>query len=259
MAELVRVEARVENPTARGPVLLVCEHASNVVPEVFGSLGLDPAVLRDHPAWDIGALALARRMAIMLDAALIAAPVSRLVVDPNREHDAHDLIPHAADGALVPGNADLSLEARAARIRAYHDPFHQAIGAYLAARPELLALVSVHSFTPVFLGEVRPWHAGMLYGADGRMADAMIESLSRDPHLNIGRNQPYAPEDGVFYTMTRHAAGRASVMIEVRNDLIRDEIGQARWAQLLAEAVNTAMQALNGGQEQIGVRARQSS
>jgi predicted N-formylglutamate amidohydrolase len=56
--------------------------------------------------------------------------------------------------------------------------------------------------------------------------------------------------------MDRHAGARATVMIEVRNDLIRDEIGQARWARLLAEAVNAAMRTLGGEQEQDAVRAK---
>lgn len=256
MAELQRVEATIDNSAGRAPVLLLCEHASNMVPAVFGSLGLDAATLQEHVAWDIGALALARRLAVALDAVLIAAPVSRLVVDANRRHDAHDLIPLEAESVPVTGNACLDAQARAERMSAFHDPFHEAIAAHLAARPQVLALVSVHSFTPILIGKQRPWHAGMLHGPDARMADVMIERLSRDPQLNIGRNEPYAPEHGVFYTMDRHAGGRASVMIEVRNDLIRDEIGQARWAQRLAEAVNAAMQALDGEPEQIGVIGR---
>jgi predicted N-formylglutamate amidohydrolase len=253
LAELERVEAIIDNRAGRAPLLLVCDHATNAVPDRFAGLGLDPASLRDHVAWDIGALALARRMAGALDAALIAAPISRLVVDPNRDHDAHDLIALTAEGAPVPGNANLGAQERAARVRAYHAPFHQAIAAHLAARPDIVALVSVHSFTPVLFGEPRPWHAGILHGSDARMADAMIAALPRE--FNIGRNQPYAPANGVYYTMDRHAGARATVMIEVRNDLIRDEIGQARWARLLAEAVNAAMQALGGKQEQSAARA----
>lgn len=256
MAELERVEAMIDNPAGRAPLLLVCDHASNAVPTAFGTLGLDAAKLQDHVAWDIGALALARRLAAVLDASLIAARVSRLVVDPNRDHDAHDLIPLAADGAPVPGNAGLDANARAARIRAYYDPFHQAIAVLLTARPEILALVSVHSFTPVLLGVARPWHAGILHGPDARMADVMIEALSRDPHLHIGRNEPYAPEQGVFHTMARHGAGRATVMIEVRNDLIRDEIGLTLWAQLLAVAMTATLEALDGGEKDIGAIGR---
>lgn len=259
MAELTRAEAIIDNPAGRAPVLLVCDHASNTIPDGLDGLdglGLDPANLLDHVAWDIGALALARRLASALDATLIAAPVSRLVVDPNRAPDAHDLIPLTAEGLAIPGNANVDAHARAARLRAYHAPFHEAIDAHLAARPDILALVSVHSFTPILFGKPRHWHAGILHGPDARMADVMIASLSRDPQLKIGRNEPYAPEQGVFYTMDRHADGRATVMIEARNDLIRDEIGQARWAQRLADAVHAAMQALDDEQEQIGIIGR---
>lgn len=250
-----RVEAIIDNRTGRAPVLLVCDHASNAIPECFAALGLGAATLEDHVAWDIGALALAVRLAGALDAVLIAAPVSRLVVDPNRAPDAHDLIPLTAEGQPIRGNAKLSASARAERIRAYHDPFHDSIAAHLATRPDIIALVSVHSFTPILFGKPRPWHAGVLHGPDARLADVMIDVLSRDPQLNIGRNEPYAPEHGVFYTMERHAKGRATVMIEVRNDLIRDEVGQARWAERLAEAVNVAVHALEFEKEQIGLRA----
>jgi predicted N-formylglutamate amidohydrolase len=258
VAELERVEPIIDNPAGRAPVLLVCDHASNAVPSHLSSLGLDAAVLQDHAAWDVGALALAQRLSVALGATLIAATVSRLVADPNRDHAADDLIPLVAEGALVPGNAGLDARMRAERIRAYHDPFHEAIEAQLAVRPDILALVSVHSFTPILFGKPRPWHVGILHGLDARMADVMIESLARDSQLKVGRNEPYSPDQGVFYTMDRHAGRRAGVMIEVRNDLIRDEIGQARWARLLAEAVNAAMEALDDDKREIGVRAIQN-
>ena len=116
MAELSRAEAIIDNRAGRAPVLLVCDHAANAIPDEFAGLGLDAATLADHVAWDVGALALARRLAASLDAALIAAPVSRLVVDPNRAPDAHDLVPLTAEGAHIPGNANLDARARAARI-----------------------------------------------------------------------------------------------------------------------------------------------
>lgn len=249
MAETGRMEAVIDNAQGRAPVLLVCEHASNFMPSAYGGLGLSAAALADHVAWDIGAHALARRLVCRLDAPLIAAPASRLLVDPNRDVDASDLIPQTAEGAPVPGNQDVSDAERGARLAAFHAPFHDAIDAYLGAHSDILALAAVHSFTPALFGVSRPWHAGVLHGPDKRMADVMIEMLSRDPSLNIGRNQPYAPAQGVFYTMQRHGRGRASVMIEVRNDLIRDEIGQERWAQRLAAALAAALATLGEPRE----------
>jgi predicted N-formylglutamate amidohydrolase len=183
-----------------------------------------------------------------MDCAVIAAPASRLLVDPNRDIGAVDLIPEQAESAPVPGNAGLRAEDRAARIAAFHAPFHEAIEAHLAASPHIEALVAVHSFTPVLFGKQRPWHAGMLHSEDARLADALLARLAREADLDIGRNEPYAPSQGVYYTMDRHAGGRATVMIEVRNDLIQDEIGQTRWARLLADALKAAMAALTSTQ-----------
>lgn len=244
MVETRRLQAIVDNAQGRAPLLLVCEHASRFIPDEFAGLGLSEPQLRDHIAWDIGALALARRMARQLDAPLVAAPASRLLVDPNRDVGANDLIPAIAAGEPVPGNQSLTEEQRCARIDAFHVPFHDAIAACLASRPDIAAIVAVHSFTPVLFGSKRPWHAGILHGPDTRMADIMIASLARDLSLTIGRNQPYAPEQGVFYTMTRHAGARATAMIEVRNDLLSDEAGEIGWAERLALAVSAAMSSL---------------
>jgi predicted N-formylglutamate amidohydrolase len=238
-----RNEAIIVNEAGRSPVLLICEHASDFVPGLYEGLGLSPALLADHVAWDIGALATARLMAQRLDAALIAAPVSRLVIDVNRDHGAHDLIPVTAEGTPVPGNLDLSTEERARRIAAYHAPFHDAIDAHLKRAPQLRAMVSVHSFTPSLFGKTRPWHASLLHNEDRFISDIMIEKLSTESNLVIGRNEPYAPKDGVFYTMDRHAGGLASAMIEVRNNLIADSIGQERWAERLAGALSIALKA----------------
>jgi predicted N-formylglutamate amidohydrolase len=255
MAQIARAEALIDNAHGRAPVLLTCEHASNHMPAPYRSLGLSPSQIADHVAWDIGAHALAKRMAQLLDAALIAAPASRLLVDPNRDIAAPDLIPETAEGAPVPGNRNLSAAERAARVAAFHAPYHDAIDAHLRGHRHVTALVSVHSYTPILFGRARPWHAGILYAEDRRLADVMLDVLAREPGLVIGRNEPYAPTQGVYYTMHRHAGGRATVMIEVRNDLIQDEIGQARWARLLAEAVNAAMQTLDGEHEQDAARA----
>ncbi|MBL8536974.1 MAG: N-formylglutamate amidohydrolase [Hyphomonadaceae bacterium] len=246
MAGYERMEAVVENAEGAAPILLVCEHASNFMPPAFAGLGLSEALIQDHVAWDIGAHATARRLAEMLDAPLVAAPASRLLVDPNRDLDAPDLIPDSAEGVPVPGNAAISADERASRIAAFHAPFHLAIEALLRARPAVMALMAVHSFTPALFGKARPWHAGVLHGEDRRMADVMLATLAGDKDLEIGRNQPYAPSQGVFYTMNRHGGGRATVMIEVRNDLIRDKIGQTQWARRLAEATRAALAELVG-------------
>lgn len=235
------MKAVVCNERGAAQMLLVCDHASNHVPEEFAGLNLSDATLQGHAAWDIGAFDLARRLALTLDAPLVAAPASRLLVDPNRDVDAPDLIPEVAEHTPVLGNICLGAAARAARVANFHDPYHAAIEATLRMRADIIALVSIHSFTPVLFGERRPWHVGVLHGQDRRVADVLLSALARDAALVTGRNVPYAPSDGVFYTMDRHANGRATAMIEVRNDLLRDEAGQCRMAHRLAEATREAL------------------
>ena len=233
-----------QGDSGRAPLLLTVEHATNFVPPDLNNLGLPVDLLEDHVAWDIGALEVAKGMALALGAALVAAPASRLLIDPNRDLDAHDLIPDTAEGLPVPGNLRHSDEERATRIAAYHAPFHAGVEKTLRAHPDIAAIVSIHSFTPQLFGQKRPWHAGVLYDADTRMADTIFNYLQADPNIVVGRNQPYTPTQGVFYSMDRHAAGRAVVMLEVRNDLIKHKQGQERWSKLLAGATAAALKGL---------------
>jgi hypothetical protein len=83
---------RIINPDGQSPFVLICDHASNAIPQEFGSLGLPAADLDRHIAWDPGAAPVARRMAKALDAVLVESGISRLVVDCNRPADAPDLI-----------------------------------------------------------------------------------------------------------------------------------------------------------------------
>jgi predicted N-formylglutamate amidohydrolase len=232
--------------------LLVCDHASNRMPPEYGTLGLPSEELGNHTAWDPGAMAVAGRMAEILDAPLVASGVSRLVIDCNRALDAPNLIPETAEGRPVPDNAKLADAERERRIATFHAPFHDAIDAVIAeraSRAPVAAIVSVHSFTPVYFGVARPWTLGILHDDDARIADAMLARLEGESGLVLGRNQPYSPADGVYYTLARHGTsrGRAAAMIEIRNDQIRDPAGIERWAGMLAGALGAAMGTIEPG------------
>ena len=235
----------------RGPVLLLCDHASNFIPEVFGSLGLTQDSLTSHFAWDPGAAGVTRQLSQQLDCPAILASASRLLIDCNRDTDDWDSIVEIGEGTPIPGNVGLSQIERAARAEAYHTPFHDCIE---AARVEggvrLKAMVSIHSFTPEYRGKQRPWHIGLVHNADHRLAQNLALQLRADDHLMIGDNQPYGPGDGVYYTLTRHAEARglASLMIEIRNDLIATEVGQSAWAQRLAPMLLDAVKGLDAKQ-----------
>ena len=231
--------AVVENPQGISPILLICEHASNHLPSRYGTLGLGPTELESHIAWDPGALAVALSLSRLLDAPLIHAGVSRLVLDLNREPSAPDSIWTLSERTIIPGNLDLDPAERALRVRDVYDAFHGAVDAVADARKatgQLQAVVSIHSFTPVYREVPRPWHVGLIFDRDERFARSVEAGLRRDPALVVGINEPYSPADRVFHTLERHAVRRgvAPLMIEIRNDLIRTEDGQASWSNRLA-------------------------
>lgn len=231
--------ARVENPEGQSPILLICEHASKAIPARYGDLGLGPAECESHIAWDPGALGVARHLSRALDAPLVHATVSRLVLDLNRDIAAPDSIPILSERTPIPGNRDLDPAERAHRAQEVYAAFHDALDAFSDSRRaagKLHAVVSIHSFTPIYRDVPRPWEIGLIFDEDERFARAVEAGLKRDPSLQIGMNQPYSPADRVFHTLDRHAVrrGLAPLMIEIRNDLIRAEDGQASWANRLA-------------------------
>jgi predicted N-formylglutamate amidohydrolase len=231
--------AVVENPQGRSPILLICEHASNRLPARYGTLGLGSAELASHIAWDPGALGVAKELSRLLDAPLIHATVSRLVLDLNREPSAPDSIWTLSERTTIPGNVDLDETERSTRVREVYDAFHGAVDAFAKARKaegQLMAIVSIHSFTPVYRDVPRPWQIGLIFNHDERYARSVEAGLKQDPALVVGMNEPYSPADRVFHTLERHAERRGlpPLMIEIRNDLIRTQDGQASWANRLA-------------------------
>ena len=230
--------ARVTNREGRSPLVIVCDHASNSMPQEYGTLGLDTAELKRHIAWDPGALPVARRMAEALDATLVETCISRLVIDCNRPLDAPDLVPPVSETTAIPGNTGLSEKQRAQRIALSWRPFHDAVANIVdarLARGQETRLVSVHSFTPVYKGKNRPWHIGIIHDEDRRLATPLIAALKRLAGVTVGVNEPYSPADRVYFTLERHARSRglACAMIENRNDEISGEAGQRKWADLL--------------------------
>jgi predicted N-formylglutamate amidohydrolase len=246
-SELPVVETR--HAEGAGPVVLVCEHASAAIPAALGDLGLSPEARFSHIAWDPGALAVAERMARALDSPLVAARWSRLVYDCNRPPEAADAIPETSEVHAVPGNRGLDPTARARRAAEVYEPFHARLAAVLdtiARRGAAPVLVTVHSFTPVYFGRPRAVEIGILHGSDARLADALLAQGQGGGPLagyDLRRNAPYGPGDGVLHSLRRHALpqGLLNAMIEIRNDLIGDEGGQAALADALAAALGRAL------------------
>jgi predicted N-formylglutamate amidohydrolase len=227
------------------PLVLVCDHAGNRVPRALRRLGLAPATLRGHIAWDIGAAEVARRLSRRFDAPLALARYSRLVIDCNRALDDPSSIAAESDGIPVPGNRGLSPGERLERAETLFKPYHEAVARLIerkAAQAPSPALVSVHSFTPVFQRTRRPWHVGVLWNADGRLAAPLLAALRRGAELVVGDNEPYSAREGVGYTIREHAerAGLAHVALELRQDLIATAAGAEQWAAIVGDALEAA-------------------
>jgi predicted N-formylglutamate amidohydrolase len=232
------------------PFLLACDHAGNRLPRRLGDLGVSPAELQRHIAWDIGAAGVTRFMAEQLDAFAILQSYSRLVIDCNRSPAVASSIVETSEYTAVPGNHDLTQSAREMRVAEIFRPYHDRIHSELDRRQDNgipTALIAVHSFTPVFKGNVRPWHAGLLYNRDARLAKPLMAFLSKDLDLVVGDNEPYAVSDESDYTIPVHGERRGlpHIEFEVRQDLIADEAGQRLWAERLSAALLYAWQAIS--------------
>ncbi len=229
-------------------IVLIADHAGQRIPAVLGSLGLPQSELDRHIGWDIGIDGVTRRLADLLDAVAILQRYSRLVIDCNRPPGATGSIAPVSDGTQVPGNAALSTGAAEARAQEIFYPYHQRIAQELDARDGLQApvLIAMHSFTPVFGGQSRPWHAGVLYQRDTRLARRLLAALREEPGLVVGDNQPYAVSDATDYAIPVHGEQRGllHVELEIRQDLIADERGQAEWAARLARLLPPIVQDL---------------
>ncbi len=238
----------VERPDGKSPVVVVCEHASLTLPERFGDLGLSHEALTSHIAWDPGALAVARGISANLDATLVYQRFSRLIYDCNRPPESPGAMPEVSEIYAIPGNRQLPAAERQARTEMLYVPFHDRIRALLkdrAARGQASVIVTVHSFTPVYAGVQRAVELGILHDEDSRLADRMLQAAGEAPLYRTERNQPYGPQDGVTHTLKLHglANGLQNVMIEVRNDLVDDDVSQGVVADYLSGLLQKSLEA----------------
>lgn len=232
-------------PEGKGALLILCDHARDHIPARYDNLGIAPAHLQSHIALDIGAAGVSRRLSERLDAPAILAPVSRLVLDLNRDPETQSPFPEWSDGVAIPGNQGLAAEERQARIKAFFHPYHRAAERQLAAmlaRGMRPIVIGLHSFTPVMDGKARPWPVGFLYHHDPRLYRLMAEPL-RARGLMVGDNEPYSGAE-LYYSMHRHgeAHGLLQATIEIRQDLINDPAGEAAWADILADCLTPILQ-----------------
>ncbi len=236
----------VVNEHGASPYVLLCEHASNHIPDEYGRLGLDEADLGRHIAWDIGAAGTARHLAGLLDAPLYLSGFSRLLIDCNRPEGVPSSIPTVSEDTEIPGNRNLSQQERDRRAGAFFHPFRDAVAAALDRRQaegRPTKVIGIHSFTPIFLAVSRRWQAGILYGSAAGFARSLIANLHAQTGLEIGDNEPYRVSKDTDYTVPRHgdARGLDAALVEIRQDLLTDKQGMETWASHLAKALAASL------------------
>jgi predicted N-formylglutamate amidohydrolase len=234
-----------DNAAGQSVFFLTCDHAGRAIPRSLDRLGLSEDETRRHIAWDIGIGAVGRQLSRLLDAAVVLQTYSRLVIDCNRDPKVASSIPEISETTEIPGNLGLTEAARTARINAIFRPYHNTIATALdrrAAAGRASVLVALHSFTPVFRGVARPWHAAVLYNRDARLARPLFKLLRAEEGLVVGDNEPYRVTDLTDYTVPVHGerGGLPHVEIEIRQDQIDDPVGQAAWAERLARLLPAA-------------------
>lgn len=222
-------------------LILLCDHAGNAFPPEYGTLGLPEGQLRRHIAYDIGAAAVTCAVAAALGVPAVLTRFSRLLIDPNRGADDPTLIMRLSDGAVIPGNRHLDAAERERRAARYYRPYHNMIEDVIercSAAGAPPSIISIHSFTESWKGVPRPWHVGILWDRDARLAAPMIDYFNADGGLIVGDNEPYKGSlEGDCLWQHATSRGLPNALIEIRQDLIRDAQGQQQWADRIVALV----------------------
>ena len=228
-----------------GRWVLTCDHASNRVPDWVngGDLGLPAEDMERHIAYDVGADGVTRHLSELMDSPAVLSRFSRIVIDPNRGHDDPTLTRQIYDGSIIPANRTATKEELQLRKDDLYFPYHTAISE-VADSIQKPVICAIHSFTPQLQNQPkRPWDIGILYAQDTRLAAPLMEACRAEGWC-VGDNQPYngdLPGDAIDQHALQH--GRPNVLIELRNDLIKDVAGQRLWAERLAPILTQTLAA----------------
>lgn len=229
----------IVNAAGASDIVLVCDHATNRIPSQMHDLGLTAPQLSTHIAWDIGALQVARRLSVLLDAPLLFSNYSRLVIDCNRVPKRDDFIPASSDGILIPGNQNMSAQDSLNRRKILFDPYHAAIDRLLQERGNRVSLLlSIHSFTPTLHKIERPWPIGVCYDEASSWSKRWLSALQSQLVTPVGDNEPYSVESEVDYTIPAHGSKHRipGIMLEIRQDGLRNQVAAKAWGDTIAKA-----------------------
>jgi len=240
------------NSTGRGKVILIADHASNRIPQSLKNLGLNNQILDSHLAWDPGTAIVAKALSIVLDAPLIMANYSHLVIDCNRAPDNKESIVPIKDGIPIPGNKNLSEDEKLHRKTEIFDPYHRAISELMDERRHYCdCLISIHSFSPMLNKNYQPCKIGIGSGEDERLSALLLQALAKRQIHSVGKNTPFAINKNIDYSVPHHAGSRKlpHVMLQFRNDTLNEIEGVVSQALIVSSALESAAYNLSTLQE----------
>lgn len=229
--------------------VVTCEHGGNRVPpeQVHRFVGLGDE-LAGHQGWDLGALEIAGDLAHALEAEMVAATVTRLLVDLNRSSGHPRLFSEATRG--------LPPQEREEILRRYYHPHRNRVRDIVAGNlssGRLVLHIAAHSFTPVLSGVERMADVGLLYDpareAEARFCRLWQEALhEHDTALRVRRNYPYkGVSDGLATSLRKEFGLRyMGVELEVNQRFVAMDgtTGSENWKRLCGTLARSARMAL---------------
>lgn len=250
VASCVRDAVLVRPGLMRPGIVLLCEHGGFHIPKQWGNLGLADAFLDTHYAYDIGSRNLTLEVAHRIGATAVISNYSRLFLDYNRK--SHDPYCMRMDmgGIPVPGNISVSDQERALRERIARHPVEKAVSELLEGeRPVARAIISIHSFSPIWNNFHRSCEIGIMWKQDARLSQPLIEAIRSCGSFSVEDNQPYSFAENDWFTLDRHGLSIQvpNAYIEVRNDLIGDQASIQTMADILDASIRKVLPLFNDG------------
>ena len=221
-------------------ILFIADHASNYIPSSLKNLGLKDNQLNSHIAYDVGVKELCINLSNLLNSKYIIGEYSRLIIDLNRDISDPTLIPEIVDRKIIPKNLNLTNYDKKKRISEIYNKYHYKIKTAVKHN-NIIALISLHSFNPIFKKRKRNIHFGILSNQDRRLSDCIITEMKKRK-LKVGDNEPYEG-NLIGDTMYKHGLKNNlhHTLIEVRNDLLSSSTKIHRVSVLLKQVINNSI------------------
>jgi predicted N-formylglutamate amidohydrolase len=233
----------VYRPTSSSKIIILCDHASNYIPKKYKNLGLKPLDVNKHIGWDIGALKVAKNVSKNINCSLIHSSFSRLLLDCNRSLKSKGAFLKKSEDIIIPGNKNISKKEKLLRAKKYYFPYHDQINKLINKKLNdkiVPILVSIHSFTPIYLGKSRPWHIGLLQRKDQRLSSIFAKEIKKNKKIILGINEPYKLDLAGDFTIPffSESYGLPHVLIEIRQDLLLKNKSINFWSNLIFNILN---------------------